>query len=503
MPEKSLRFARNIGFSALGQTVLGAINFCAVPYLVGKLGVETYGLYIILHAAASYLNLAYFGAGAAVVKHVASGQGARDGRILRDTLRYAGWTYGLGALLGGAALWVGARFVATHVFHIPAQLIDIAIFVLRCVAVGGVFVALSQGSGALMQGLQRFDYYNLATVLQNGFMPLGALALVAVGFGLRAMAGWYAVLNGLVGVAACVLAWRLLKAAWPDDQGEGLRLKTFILWSLTSWLGALAWIVAYQADKIFIARHLSLSALTLYSVPAGLLQRLQVIPATVATVAIPMLSEIQGPQAQDGLRRMHFKSTRFVLWVCLPILVALFALMPQFLSLWLGGRFSEASCWPARLLVLAQACLLLNAVPNAVSFSREHPWYTPAWAWSQAFLSLLAWRLLIPRYALLGVALGSLLAVALPTVVNLWLVNRRVVGVSLRCFAGEVLAAPFLSAALMLAVLLPVHAMATDWGRLLALTAVGATVFYGTSWLLLNDDDRNLLKLYLKWERWV
>ncbi|MDD5655804.1 MAG: hypothetical protein PHF00_00920, partial [Elusimicrobia bacterium] len=61
MGEKSLRFARNIGFNALGQVALAAINFLAVPILVRRLGLEVFGVYIIMHAAASYLMLASMG----------------------------------------------------------------------------------------------------------------------------------------------------------------------------------------------------------------------------------------------------------------------------------------------------------------------------------------------------------------------------------------------------------------------------------------------------------
>ena len=501
MAEKSLRFARNVTVNVLGQAVLAAVNFFAIPYLVRRLGVETYGLYVILHAAASYLMLASFGAGSALLKHVAAAWGARDGRALRDALSYAGWVLALGALLGGSGLALGARFVATRVFHVPPHLTELAVFVLRCVAAAGVFVALTQGASSAMQGLQRFDGYNAVVILQNGLMPLGAVALVAAGLGLGAVAGWYAALNAVVCAAAVMLAWRLLRTAREHPAREGLRPKAFALWALTSWFGCLAWIVANQFDKLFIARQISLSALTLYSVPAGLLQRLQFVPAMVATVVIPIMSELQGEDVDKSLRRMYYKATRFVLWVCLPVLVTLFALMPQFLSLWLSGQFSDASCWPARLLVLAQVCAVLNALPNTVTFSRDHPWFAPAWAWSQALLSLLAWKLLIPHYGLMGVALGSLAALAIPTALNLWLVNRKVLRLPLRDYAAEALFAPFLSAALMLAALMPVHAWAVSWLRLLACMAAGAAVFYGSTWLMLSADDRALLRRYLAWER--
>jgi len=500
MAEKSLRFARGMGFNALGQTALAAINFCTVPYLVRHMGTETYGLYLIMYAAASYLQLSSLAADASVIKHAAAAQGARNRRALRDTLRYSAWFHALGALAAGAGLWWGARFTAVRVFHVPAHLVSPAVFVLRGVAVSGIFVGLIQGASAVMAALQRFDFQSATSLLHNGLMTLGAAALVAAGCGLSAVVVWYGLLSVGLALVAAAMVVRLVQPARQYDAGSPLRLRTFALFALTSWSAALAGVVANQFDKLLIARQLSLAALTLYAVPAGLLQRLQIVPATVGTVAGVMMYELPGPEADESLHRMFFKSSRFILWICLPILVALFTFMPQFLSLWLGGQFSEASCWPARLLVLAQVCYMLNVGPSLVSFARDHPWYVPAWGWSQALLSLLAWRILIPRYGLMGVAAGSLIAIALPTAVNLWLVNRRLLRVTLGRYAGEVLYAPFLSAALMLALLFPVHALATGWLRLVGLAAAGALVYYGTTWALLSEEDHALLRRFLRWE---
>jgi O-antigen/teichoic acid export membrane protein len=318
MSEKSLRFARHIGFNALGQIALAAINFLTVPYLVRRMGTQTYGLYLIMYSAASYLQLSSLGADSAVVRHAAAAQGARNRRALHDTLRYSAWFHALGALAAGAALWWGARFVAVRVFHVPSELASEAVFVLRCVAFSGVFVGVILGAGALMAGLQRFDLQSATNLMQNGFMPLGAAALMAVGFGLREVVVWYGVLNVLAALAAAALIWRLLQPARHYHEGTPLRLGTFSLYGLTLWSGALAGIVANQFDKLLIARQISLVALTLYSIPAGLLQRLQVVPTTVGAVSGVMMFELQGEGHDESLRRMCFKSSRFILWVCLP-----------------------------------------------------------------------------------------------------------------------------------------------------------------------------------------
>ena len=497
---KSLRFARNVGFNVLGQVGTAAASFFAIPFLLHRLGGQTYALYILMHAVAGYLALLSFGAGTATVKYVAQFNAAQDARGLRAVLRYSAAMHLFGALAAAVFLLVGVRFCAVRLFHVPEPLLPAAILVLRCAAGAAIFTGLFQFACAVLQGLQRFDWNSLLAFSQNGLMPVGAAAAVALGLGLSGVAGWYVALSVGGGLLALSLARSALPAWRRGDGGEGLGLKAYGGYSLGLWLGALASMVSFQSDKIFLARGVSLAGLTLYAVPAGLLQRLAVLPAIIAAVLMPMLSEVQGPDASEALRRMYLKSVRFLLWAVLPAYALLFALMPQFLGLWLGGDFPALSVWPARLLVLSQAVYALNFIPNSVAAGRDRPWLLAGAAWAQALLSVLAWILLIPRYHLLGVALGSLIAQVLPTCVYLAVLHRRVLGLAPARYLDEGLRAPLVSAACLLAVVFPLHAWASGWGRLILLAAGGAAVYCASAWLSLTAEDRDLLRRFLRWE---
>lgn len=489
---RSLRFARNVSWSLLSQGTTAVAAFIFTPFLVHRLGIERYGLFVLLNAMAGYLMILTFGAGNAAVKYVAEFYGTSSSRALFDSVKYAFGFHIIPAVLGTAATAAGARFLARRLFHVPEPLLDEAVFVLRCTAAGAFFATATQAASAVLQGLQRFDWQNVVAFAQTGLMAAGAAAFVAYGFGLRAIAVWYIFLN----LAACLLAmaavWRLLHPHLGISTGKPLEAIHFAGYGLSLWFGSLAWIVTFQLDRLFIAHTASLAALTLYAVPAGLLQRLQIFPATVSTVLIPMMIEVSGDDREETLRRMYIRSQRFLLWILLPALVLLFALMPQFLSLWLGGEFGARSVWPARLLVVAQGFFLLIYTVNSVAASRDRPWYPSAAAWAQALISLGAWAILIRRYQLLGVALGSLLAQAIPTTVYLSVVHARLLRLPTGRFVREVLMRPFLSAGLLLALVMITHQFASTWPRLLGIVAGGCSLYCASAWWLLDRDDREL-----------
>lgn len=494
MAEKSLRFARNFSWNLLGQFGAAALNFAILPFVVHRLGAEAYGLYVLMHAVSSYLQACSLGAGAATIKFVASYRASGSHGALRRLLSFSLVAHGLGVLVGSAFVFSSVRFVAFRVFHVPTPMLETADFVLRCAAAGALFASLTTFSLSVLQGLQRFDVNSAFVFLQSSLMPLGAAALIAQGRGLRSIAAWYAALNA----GLCLAAALSLRGRVPLDGPAGpdrLSLRSYAKWSLSMWLGPLAWIVSNQFDKVFLARAMSLTAVTLYSVPSGLLQRLQTLPAAAATITVPMMSEI-GRHSHEDLRRMYLKSLRFILWTTLPALVLLFAFMPQFLGLWLHGDFGGASVWPSRVLVMSQVFTILALLPGAASISRDKPAYLSAVAWAQALISLIAWRALVPTRALMGVALGTLVGQGLPVLFYLRHVHRMI-GLEESRFVGEGVARPALSAALTLLVAFPFHDRATTWPRLVGFVAVGLAAFYGSAWLLLGDEDRGLVRRVL------
>ncbi len=495
---RSARIARNVSWSLIGQGVVAAANLLLIPRIVHGFGVEAYGLYILMFAASNYVQLFTFGAGSATVNFVAERHADHDGRGAAEALRYGALLHLGGAALGGLLLWAGAPWAVTAFFRVPAPLFVPGVAVLRAAAVGSVFGAGVLWTQAGLQGLQRFDWNGISTVVQGVLTPLGTVVLLRAGKGLRAAGFWY------VGVAALAFAFSLfalrvaLNAEPRRKHGAGLPFRRFFAYGLGLWLGPIAWIVANQLDKVFVARSLALASLTLYSVPVGLLQRLQVIPASVSSVLLPVISGVRGEGALDDVRRMYCRSTRLLTGLLTPAYVLLFALMPQFLSLWLGGRFGSEGVWPARLLVAANAVGVLTFTLNPVAAAHGRVWWLSAAAWGQALTSLALWPVLIPRFGIVGAALGTFTAQLLPSLFALTAVNR-LLRLSWAAFLAQALGPALVSGSVLMAIVLPVHQLASSWAGMIGLSAAGGAAYLTALWLCLPDLDRDFLKRWRPW----
>lgn len=494
--QKSFRFARSISVGLVGQGAALAVNLVATPVLIHAFGTQTYGLYLLMFTVTNHILLGTLGAGAVVTRQVTDFSAGRDGRALRRTLAYASAFYGAVAALGASVGWGLAPWVARAVLRIEGVAAEEVVFVLRAASCASAALVFMELVLSALQGMQRFGWQAVASLLQyTGFLAAAA-ALAQSGRDIHSIAVLFAGWSFALSTVGLGLVWRCARDV-PDEGSGRPSLSGFLRYGLGGGLSRFSWIVITQFDRVYLARVASLAAVTIYSVPAGLLQRMQVVRSLVSNALIPMMGELRGESQRGELRRIYLKSNRFVLWITLPVLVGLFALMPQFLGLWLGGDFASKGVWPVRLLILAQVLYFLEGQAHVVIFTCDKPWHLTALIWLQAVASVVGWKLLAGRFGILGVAAGSLAAQTLAALCAITYSHRKLLALSWSDYARGALYAPGVSALLALAVVFPWRAEVVSWPRLvLAVTALLVT-YYASTWFFMDDDDRGLLKAYL------
>ncbi len=482
------RFARNVGWGVSGQLAIAAVNLAVIPKLVKGFGVETYALYLLMNAAAGWIGALHFGVGNAITRYAAEAQ-AQDRRSgLDDAARHGLLVFTGAAAAAAAVLWAAAPWLAAKVFSVPAIYQQHGEFMIRAAALGSVLAAVSSCCAAAFQGLHRFDLVSAAGLLQGLLIPLSVLGALSIGRGLKAGAIGFVGVHA--GVAVLSLAALARERAKLRAGGARITFEHFIMFSIGFWPSSLAQLVSGQLDRAFVAGLRSMSEFTLYAVPAGLLSRLQSFPATASAALLPV---VVGHAGED-LTRPYLRASRVLAGLIIPAHALLFALMPQFLSLWLGGSFGDASVWPARLLVAAQGFALFAFLPNAVAAARRDGWWFSAASWAQALICLALWPLLIPKWGLLGAAAGGLAAQAVSSTAFVAAVHSRLLHLSWLRFAREALLPAACGVAAMSVLAWPLRTRVTGWADFLALCAASGATYTYVFWRLLPREDREFLR---------
>jgi len=477
--------ARNTLFNLLGQGLPLLVALVTIPYVVRGLGPERFGLLSLAWVILGYFTVFDLGLGRATAKYVAELVARGDERGARETLVTAVVCQLATGACGAVLLATGSRALVTRIFRMPPELFAEAqaTFGLVGLALPAVLAASSL-LGAL-EARQRFDLANMARVpIATGTYLIPAAA-VAAGSGTREIVALVAFWRWGCLLLAGYLNLRLgltPSRRYLSMQRAGNLLR-FGAWVMAS--GLLVPITVYL-DRLLIVRLTSLQALTYYSIPYDLTQKLGLVSAAVAGAAFPAFSAA----SREGAQELAAHCVRLIVaGLGLPVvLMACYA--EPLLTLWAGRDVAAESSLALRLLALASLLNGVGYVPYALVEARGWPRVVTLYHLLELPIYGTVSYLLIRELGINGAALAWLLRMGATIPLFSWLVGRRA-GMDAGRWMGEVLGHAK-ALALQAAVVAPFawqaqHARTTV--SVFAWLVAGSVVVAWLTWSILLDED--------------
>lgn len=339
--------SRHTAYNLVGAAVPIALALITVPIYLRLVGPDRYGVLAIAWLLLGYFGLFDLGLGRATSFRIAALRDASP-QARADTF-WAALTINLAmGLVGGAVLWLAGSLFFGHVFKVDEALRPEILASMPLLACSVPVATLTGVLTGAMQGRERFLETNTISVISTTLFQLLPL-LWAWRFGPD--------LIGLLGAAilarAISLAVLMQRCHAVLARGQIRRLvKTEVPallryggWVTTSSIfGPLLVIV----DRFVIGGVLGAHAVTAYSVPFQLAQRIQVLPSALTTALFPKMSAAEG----DERKAMAYNATHtLAALITPPALVAIFLLEPL-LSLWVGREMATFSTPLGRILIL-------------------------------------------------------------------------------------------------------------------------------------------------------
>lgn len=350
-------------WSLAGIVVPMLAAIALVPLLMGRIGVERFGVLGLCMALVGYAGLLDLGLARAVTRQVADALGRGDPDEARAYLRAASIALmALGAAAGGlllaAAPWLSMRLTT----GVPA-LEQEALGTLRLVAVSLPLVMLSATMGGALEGMQRFRQVNALR------MPFGVLSLLLpwlVSF-VRIELTW--VVAGLVAArVALLLALSItVSRVWPRWH-RGMRWdaqRLAVLLRYGGWLtvSSIVGPLMEYLDRFWISFVLGAAAVAYYTVPYDLLTRLSALATAVCAVAFSEL--VWARTKGDAVTPVILGSTfRWLMALVAPVCVLAVAMGPELLKAWLGAEFADRSTEVTRWLAIGVLVNTAARVPH-------------------------------------------------------------------------------------------------------------------------------------------
>jgi O-antigen/teichoic acid export membrane protein len=394
------KIIRNSGFNALGTMLIIPFNFIAMFLLARRLGPEALGTFFTIFAIC------------AVIHWIADA-----GTTTVMTRRVARFPHELPTIVAEAiGVLIVVCMISVILFLIVAvPWVKLATKEQISLATLGVAAAAMAARHSLefgcnlFRGLERFEFENVARVVQTGlFLLFVWLGVYPESGGTVAAFVAYAASNLL----AAALLWAILLRGW-NCAGFCFRWRIIRTWwreSMPLGFGDVVRQMQMQLDTLLMSAFRPAAVVGLFSVACRPLQPLQILPRIIVSVTFPMLSRSAHLDREAFSRT--FAQTTNLLWIAsLPISILVTACAKPMILATAGPEFAGAVI-PLQLLIWSTGLVFVNA---------QHRFVLTALDAEQKYWRLIVWSLgiklileigLIAVWGVYGACLGNFIGEA-------------------------------------------------------------------------------------------
>jgi len=408
MPNIIHQFSKNVftSWSALGIRVL--LVFLINPFIIHTLGDEQYGVWMLVFSIINYLTIFDLGLKQALIRFVSKFLAVNDYKKINAVLNTSFAMYSLIGLATIAVVLVLSFFVLDR-FTIPEALLERGRMVLLIIGLNVAvnFIMLSWSDS--LQAFHRYDIINGLHIGEDILRTVVIVYLLHSGYGIVAMA-WSFLLFSLLRQGLAVL---ILKKLYPELSFSRRFIKRDTLrlifnYSLTGFFISIAWLLIANTDNIIIAYFFDTTAVTKYAIAGSMIVYLRNLVLAVSFPLRPVISHYDSIQRVDRITLIYNKGTQYLYYLTFAVAGGTLVFADQFIVLWLGAGY-EQTAQVLKILVVPAAIFLPQAVGNSVLYGIERHKQILYVIIIEGLLNVGLSLVLLRRYGIYGVALGTLI----------------------------------------------------------------------------------------------
>ena len=466
------------------------------PFMVSQLGLERYGIWLVLTAAVSFLALLDGGITLSGTRYLARSLGGTGNEEeVIGTLR---WLY----------RWMGAAcLLATGllVLAVPWLVQD------RLWQETGRWVILALGGSTavrfflrihlvVLKAHLRYDLIVAASLVKVVLQSVLVVILLAQGYGLLVLA-LAQIASDLADQFLVVLFSRRTDARDRSGAHHSPSLLPEILrYSGMAFLQMIGQHLRSRIDPFVITAYVGVSSVPVYNMALRLVTLFDdVINAALGGTLLAGFSQVEGQSGMEGLKAKFLLSLRFSTALALLGGTGLFVLGPAFLVAWVGEEFSGSGDL-LRLLVIPGTLKLMQYPGYSLLYSANQHHLLTKMTFAGGILNVLLSIYLSSKIGIYGVVVASFIETSLFYLVLMPKFISSCLGISMGAYYRELLkptlalAAPFV----LWGVCIHPYIQADFLNLAVAGTSLGGVGALFGVLLLLSRQQRILLFQFLK-----
>lgn len=424
--------------------LLGIINFFAItivslfmmPFLIHNLGDRMYGLWLLFGSFFGFYGLLDLGLGGAVGRYMSRAIGTKDYEEVNKVFNSSLVVF---SLIGCVALLISIGISCFgHVFlkdPVEAELFR------KIILMTGFGLAVSfpmRSFWALFASHLRYDLSIYIDLVKLAVRTGLIVFFLSRGYGLLTFAAIMFVTD--VGGYVANFFVSLKVAPYIEFSKKHVHLshiRKLFGYSVYSFISKIAGNIKFNIDNFVIAGFLGLGSVTVYSIASRLINYYMQFLSNTVGILTPVFSQYEGQNNFDAIREKLFFMTKISGYIACLIGSLMIIFGKVFIQRWVGVEYLQA--YKIMLILLVPILLALIQSPSGqVLYGISKHKFLAVVNVVEAVCNLILSLILVQRYGLFGVALGTAIPLFIVTVFIKPVYVCKVLKISLWKYVGEI-----------------------------------------------------------------
>ncbi len=488
--------ARNVGLNFISQFWFAALAIATTPYIVRNLGVDSYGLYVIVSVVVGYFSFLDLGLGAALVKYISEYDAAGDTRAVERIVRTGSGVYLVLGVLGAGVIAVVSSVLVEHVLTLGESEESVARVAFYLAALGFLVNLPAQTFSVVPAALQRFDVVVIRTIGFGTASIGGTIIVLALGYGLLAVLVVNLVITVMTAASFYLKSRTLVPGVSFMPRISRFELRLLLRFGALRAVQRISTRIVFQLDRFVVGAFAPIAAVSYYAVPLALSQQVTGVVSNVGTAVFPAASALTGQRDQRRVEELYLRTMKLAALIALPIASLMFFYAHEIMRYWLSPEFEANSSSVLMILAVANLLFAATTVPAVTLDATGRIKISTLFGLAAAVVNLILVFTLVPTIGFQGAAWAVLGNAAIMVPMLLYYVHSRVLEVGLRELFARSLAKPLLAAAVLWPAMIWVRQFATNLALVAGLCVVTLLVYLGLTVVFGAYDarDRSLLR---------
>ncbi|PIQ19104.1 MAG: hypothetical protein COW66_02860 [Flavobacteriaceae bacterium CG18_big_fil_WC_8_21_14_2_50_34_36] len=414
------------------------ITFLYIPFVLDKIGKDSYGLFAIVSSVIAYIAILDFGINDSTLRYFVKYRKESSEKIKINILGSVSSIYsiiGILVVIASVIVYFCIELLFSNTFSIQELILFKKMYVISAVSI--FFTVFFNPVGAILNAYEKFIVLKVTDILVFIATTITIVFFLNTGYGVVEMV----LISAIFNIGSIIFKYSYViskyKIRYPTYKPSKIYLKEIVLYAGPIFIVVIIEQIYWKLDNIIIGATIGATMVTYYAMGIVFQKYILSFATAISRIMTPdLIKSIDLNNSINSLTNNYIKTSRIQLIVVLLIILNLIFWGKSFLIIWIGEEYI-ISYYVLLLIMIPFSLEIIGNLRNTFLQVYGYYWQRAIVILFVSLLNVVLTIILVKKFGVIGAAASTCLGLFLGYGITNYILWKKV-GIDIKKFFKEV-----------------------------------------------------------------